>query len=81
MSDTFYFVVMVDKGQGLTVIDLAYCVDYEQDDWACVDNQNFTDRDTAIKHARRLASRNGLAYKPFESRYDSYLNEPKLQYY
>lgn len=81
MSDTFYFVVMVDKGQAITVIDLAYCVDYEQDDWACVDNQNFTDPSLAINHARRLANRNGLDYKPFESRYDSCLNEPKLQYY
>lgn len=81
MSDTFYFVVMVDKGQALTVIDLAYCVDYERDDWSSVDNENFTDPSSAINHARRLANRNGLAYRPFESRYDSYLNEPKLQYY
>lgn len=43
MSDTFYFVVMVDKGQALTVIDLAYCVDYERSDWSCVDIENFTD--------------------------------------
>lgn len=81
MNDTFYFVVMVDKGQALTVIDLAYCVDYERSDWSCVDIENFTDPSSAINHARRLANRNGLAYKSFESRYDSYLNEPKLQYY
>jgi hypothetical protein len=78
VSDTFYFVAFIDKETTLKVIDLAHCVSYERGDWNVVDEENFTDRDKAIAHARTLAIVNGLAYQPFESRYDYSLNEPKL---
>lgn len=79
MSDTFYFVAFNGKDESeLLVIDLDYAVDYERGDWSVVDDKNFTDRNEAIAHARTLAIVNGLAYLPFESRYDKSLNEPKL---
>lgn len=83
MSDTFYFVAMVEKGTALTVIDLAHCVDYERDEWWVVDNENFNTPAEAINHAKRLASLNGLKYNRFDSRYDSSLSEPEyaLKYY
>lgn len=83
MSDTFYFVALVDKGKALTVIDLAHCVDYERDDWSVVDDKNFDNPQDAIAHAKRLAGLNGLAYNRFDSRYNESLSEPKglLKYY
>ena len=79
MSDTFYFVIFTDASeQTLSVIDLAYCVDYERWDWNCVDGEDFNDLSEAIIHAKSLASKYGRKYRRFESRYDSNLNEPKL---
>jgi hypothetical protein len=79
VSDTFYFVAFADeKSSVLTVIDLENIVSYERNHWSVVDEENFTDRDKAIAHARALATVNGLTYEPFESRYDKSLNEPKL---
>lgn len=75
MSDTFYFVAFVDKGETLTVIDLAHSVDYERDDWAVVNDENFSDHLEAIEYARALATQHGLKYRRFDSRYDSSLNE------
>ena len=83
MSDTFYFVALVDNRTALTVIDLAHCVDYERDDWCVVDNENFDNPQEAIAHAKRLADLNGLGYNSFDSRYNESLSEPKglLKYY
>lgn len=75
MSETFYFVAYVDKGETLTVIDLAHCVDYERDEWSVVNDENFHDHLEAIAYARALAAQEGLKYRPFDSRYDSSLNE------
>lgn len=82
MSDTFYFVVLVDN-RALTVIDLSHCVDYERNDWCVVDDKNFDNPQEAIAHAKRLADLNGLAYNRFDSRYNESLSEPKglLKYY
>lgn len=79
----FYFVAVCNNplGDALTVIDLAHCVDYERDEWAVVDQINFKSHTDAIAHARRLARLNRMIYKPFESRYDSSLNEPLLEFY
>lgn len=83
MSDTFYFVALINKCTALTVIDLAHCVDYERDDWCIVDDVNFDNPQEAIAHAKRLAALNDLEYSRFDSRYDSSLSEPKglLKYY
>lgn len=78
MSDTFYFVAYVEKRETLTVIDLAYSVDYERDDWDVVNDENFTDPLEAIAYARALAKQHGLKYRLFDSRYHSSLSE-KLQ--
>lgn len=77
--ETFYFVILCgDDSDTLTVIDLAKCVDYERSDWNCIDTVNFKTRDAAIVYAREIAKANNMKYRPFESRYDSSLNEPKL---
>lgn len=76
--DVFYFVILCGNSDTITVIDLARCVDYERSDWNCIDNIDFKVRDAAIVYAREVAKANGLKYKPFESRYDSSTNEPKL---
>lgn len=83
MNSTFYFVALVDKGKALTVIDLAYCVDYERDEWCVVDQVNFRSPQDSIAHAKRLATLNNLNYNRFDSRYDPSLSEPKglLRYY
>lgn len=73
--DTFYFIAYVQNRQALTVIDLAYVVDYERRDWDIVNDEIFKDRDEAIFYARRLAQNYGLGYRLFESRYDESLNE------
>ena len=79
MNDTFYFVVFTaDEEDTLTVIDLAKCVSYERDDWNCIDNLNFQERDEAIEYARVVAQANNMKYRPFTSRYSSELNEPRL---
>ncbi|WP_338924530.1 hypothetical protein V0M98_33485 (plasmid) [Pseudomonas silesiensis] len=78
MSDTFYFVALKGSDEStLLVIDLALAVAYERDQWKVVDDEDFYDLDEAIAHARGLAARNGLKYQPFESRYESSLDEPK----
>ena len=59
----------------IKVIDLDYAVSYEKNDWDVVDPHEFTDRDEAIKHARRLADVYGLEYRMFESRYGDDKNE------
>ena len=83
MTDTFYFVALVNKRTALTVIDLAHCVDYERDEWCVVDDVNFDNPPEAIAHAKRLAALNGLEYSRFDSRYNSSLSEPEglLKYY
>ena len=78
MTDTFYFVAIVDKGKALTVIDLAHCVDYEREDWCTADFIDFDNPQEAIAHAKHLAARNNLQYKRFESRYGLNINEPRL---
>lgn len=74
-NETFYFVAFVRNRQALTVIDLAYTVDYERNDWDAVNDENFHDPDTAIRYARKLADKYGLEYQLFDSRYDSSLSE------
>lgn len=74
MSNCFYFVIRTRSG-GVTVVDLDHCVDYEREDWRTFDQRNFYKLVDAIAHARNLASYYKLVYEPFESRYDSSLNE------
>lgn len=74
-NDTFYFIAYVNNRKAVTVIDLAYVVDYERRDWDIVNEETFEDRDEAIFYARRLAEKYGLEYQLFESRYDESLNE------
>lgn len=79
-NDFIYFVVFADKEcETLTVIDLQRCVDYEREDWNCIDNMNFQSHTDACEYARAVAKANNLKYRPFESRYNSMLNEPKIQ--
>ena len=75
MSDTFYFVAFVDKGEALTVIDLGHSVSYERDEWSVANDENFHGHLEAIAYARALAEKHGLKYRRFESRYDKSLNE------
>lgn len=80
MDDTFYFLAFVGRSgptPAVTVIDLAYCVDYEREDWATIGKVNYSDPAIAIARARAFAWVNGYSYKPFESRYDSSLNESR----
>ena len=74
-NDTFYFIAYVENRKALTVIDLAYVVDYEKDDWDVASEATFTDPDTAIQYARKLSAKYGLEYRLFDSRYDESLNE------
>lgn len=77
--ETFYFVIFTNREETtLKVIDLAYSVDYQRNDWNVVDKKDFQDRDQAIAHAKDLALKHGLKYERFESRYNSALNEPKM---
>jgi len=76
-SETFYFVIHPKGDRSVvTVIDLAICMRYERSDWMAVNDEDFYGRDEAIEHARALAEKYKLRYEPFESRYDSQLNEP-----
>lgn len=75
MSDTFYFIAFVDKGETITVIDLGHSVSYERDEWSVVNDEDFSDHLEAIAYARALAEKHGLKYRRFESRYNSELNE------
>jgi len=63
-----------DRSQ-ITVIDLAHAVSYERRDWANVNSDTFDTPEDAIAAGRDIATRHGLTYLPFESRYDSELNE------
>lgn len=74
-NETFYFIAFVNNRQALTVIDLAYVVDYERNDWDVASAETFQERDTAIQYARKLAEKYGLEYQLFDSRYDESLNE------
>lgn len=78
MSDgtTFYFVIYssLDRSS-IKVIDLAYCVSYERDEWPAMSQENFRSPDEAIVYARALAKKYGLVYEMFESRYNKELNE------
>ena len=74
-NHTFYFIAFVDERQALTVIDLAYVVDYEKNDWDVASDEIFQKPDAAIEHARKLAKKYELRYELFDSRYDESLNE------
>lgn len=75
-TDTFYFVIYNGKDKSaIKVIDLAYSVDYERSDFPVVNKEDFQELEDAIEHAKALAEKYGLRYIPFESRYDSGLNE------
>lgn len=75
-DDTFYFIMHPcgDKTK-IQVCDLSHVVSYQRSDWACVNDRNFSERDEAIAYARALAVKYEFTYVPFESRYDSSLNE------
>ena len=72
----FYFVVFPrgDRSK-VTVVDLSDAVGYQRSDWAAVDDTNYVNSVVAIKAARKVAKVLGAEYIPFESRYDSSLNE------
>lgn len=75
-SEFIYFVVHpYSTRQTLTVVDLQDCVSYERDEWRTVSNQDFDNHLEAIAHAKALAAKYGMRYEPFESRYNSDLNE------
>ena len=76
MTETFYFLArnsVLDPT--ISVIDLAYAVDYERDDWITVDDKNFVCAEHAIRWGRWKASVEGVPYEDFISRYDHRLNE------
>lgn len=79
-TENFYFIAW-PKGDrsSITVIDLAHSVDYEREDWATVNDLNFSTPDEAITYARGLAEKFGLRYELFESRYNQDLNEEPIQ--
>lgn len=79
-TENFYFIAY-PKGDrsSITVIDLAHSVDYEREDWATVNDLNFSTPDEAITYARGLAEKYGLRYELFESRYNQDLNEEPTQ--
>lgn len=74
-NETFYFIAFVDNRKALTVIDLAYSVSYEKEDWDVACNETFEKPEDAIQYARALAQKYSLAYRMFDSRYDNSLNE------
>ncbi|MBI6883075.1 hypothetical protein [Pseudomonas putida] len=76
MSDTFYFVAFADRERkSVHVIDLGHSVSYERDEFAAVNDEDFSTLEEAIAHAKALAEKYKLGYKPFQSRYNSSLNE------
>lgn len=79
-SDTFYFLAF-PKGDAskITVIDLAYSVSYERGDWANVNDETYYDHKTAIEEAKAMVRALGIEYVPFESRYNSSLNESLIE--
>lgn len=74
-NDVFYFVAFVNKRKALTVIDLAYAVDYEKNDWDVASKETFEDPEKACRYARALAEKYGLEYRLFDSRYNEDLSE------
>ena len=79
-NDTFYFLAYPSgEKDKITVIDLAYCVDYERSDWCNVNDMTFYSHTEAINYARNLAKKHGLKYVLFESRYDHSLNEDDIK--
>ncbi|MHD0644115.1 hypothetical protein ACYPKM_00595 [Pseudomonas aeruginosa] len=71
-----YFIVFSDaERRSITVIDLQESVSYERNDWATVNEENFSTHLEAIAYARALAAKYGLRYELFESRYNRELNE------
>jgi len=75
LTDTFYFIAYVKDRTAITVIDLAFCVDYERDEFDYVNMENFDNHNDAIEYARELSDKYDLKYELFDSRYDSSLNE------
>ncbi|EMY6611267.1 MULTISPECIES: hypothetical protein [Vibrio] len=59
----------------ITVIDLADVTIYERDQFSPVNDDNYHDLTEALADAKAIASKYGLDYVPFESRYNSDLNE------
>jgi hypothetical protein len=79
--ETFYFLCHPRRNRNeLIVIDLAYSCDYELHDWTNVNDMTFTERDDAIKFARKFAKENNLEYFRFISRYNSELNEKENEF-
>lgn len=75
-SDTFYFVIFTSKARTtIKVIDLAYASSYERSEWLAANEENFDTPEDAIEHAKALAAKFNLMYVPFESRYNSELDE------
>jgi len=74
--ETFYFLVRNSAlDRTISVIDLAYAVDYEREDWITVDDKNFVCADHAIRYGRWKAAVEGVPYQDFISRYNSRLDE------
>ncbi len=68
--DGFYFLCFpVGDTTKITVIDLMNCVSYERDEFACVNDIDFYDKDEAITYARKLCDKYNKTYIPFDSRY------------
>lgn len=63
-----------DKSK-ITVIDLANVTVYERDQFTPVNDENYHDLAEALVDAKAIASKYNLEYVPFESRYNSELNE------
>lgn len=77
-DDVFYFIAYPSGDTSkVTVIDLSYAVSYEREDWATVNDKDFTEHTDAIDYCRALAEKYNLEYIPFNSRYNSEYNEPK----
>ncbi|MDA0152261.1 hypothetical protein OH460_08105 [Vibrio sp. Makdt] len=63
-----------DKSK-VTVIDLANVTVYEREQFSPVNDDNYHDLSEALGDAKAIASKYDLEYIPFESRYNSELNE------
>lgn len=74
-NEKFYFVVYINRGEDITVVDLGRNVDYQREDWHTISKVDFTSPDKAIAYARAVSKEHNLGYELFESRYHESLNE------
>ena len=74
MYETMYFAARSGDNE-ITVIDLQSSLSYQREDWGVLNDVNLYNSKDAIEYTRDLAKRNGLKYKPFNSRYGEVTND------